>query len=103
MPVIGAAFLPAVDHDLGSFGFAQDRAVHVEHYPPARSDGFPLDNQLAVYPPQTGEVLRSREQFRLERLHARGQRRCALPSPAGADQPEGRVLGESRWASLTPS
>ena len=44
---------------------------------------------------QTGEVFSLRQQFGLERLQARGQRRSALPDLLRADEPEGRVLGEA--------
>ncbi len=44
---------------------------------------------------QTGKVFFLRQQFGLERLQARGQRRSALQDLLGADEPEGRVLGET--------
>jgi hypothetical protein len=53
-----------------------------------------LATSSAIDARQTGEAFGLRQQLRLERLQARGQRRAALPNLTGADEPEGRVLGK---------
>ena len=87
MPVVGALLLSAVDRDLG--------AVHVQHYPVGRIDDLRLGDQIAADQRQAGKVFLLRQQFGLERLQARGQRRSALQDLLGADEAEGRVLGEA--------
>ena len=53
-----------------------------------------LATKLAIDARQTSKVFSLRQQFGLERLQARGQCRSALQDLLGADEPEGRVLGE---------
>ena len=62
VPVVGALLLRGLDRNRG--------AVHVQHHPPWRIDGFRLRDQLPVDPRQPGEVYLLRQHFRLERLQA---------------------------------
>jgi hypothetical protein len=55
----------------------------------------PFLTNCSVERSQTGEVFFLRQHLRLERLQARGQGHTALQDFAGADQPEGRVLGQA--------
>ena len=60
-----------------------------------RIDDLRLGDQIAADQRQTDKLFLLRQQFGLERLQARGQRRSAPQDLLGADEPEGRVLGEA--------
>ena len=53
----------------------------------------PLGDQLPIERGKTGQCFCLREEFSLERLQARGQRRSALQVFLGTDEP--KVLGEA--------
>jgi hypothetical protein len=59
-----------------------------------RVDGFRPGGQLPIDRGQTGAVLFSGQQFRLERLQPRGQGYPTLPDLLETGQPERRILRE---------